>query len=417
MPEVSQRLALYKQLSGARDDDELGALRGELLDRYGALPVEAQNLVEVIRLKIRCRRLGVVTVEVKSGELQFQIAEKAQVDPTPDRAHARPARQPAPRLPRTAGSACGCARRATHWPRASRSWTFSRPGVRPVKKTRRLDSSVCVVLAGCGSGSGDDSLGRAGRRGRDPGRGAAPAGRRAHGGLAGRAPPGRRERRAAGAALRPGRVERGQEARHRSDPRPGRGAPAASCTAPDWKDPDPRYRETVRREMILERTALADLGARARVPDSALRAYFEEHKAEYASPARVQIRQIVVAEKPKAEALRGADREGRRLRRARAREQHRPGGVRRGHAAAVREGRDARGLRPRLRARARAQISPVIESPYGFHLFLVESRLPAHEASFDEVREKIALELGERQPRRAAPRVGARACARTPRSR
>ena len=43
MPEVSQRLALYKQLSGARDDDELGALRGELLDRYGPLPVEARE--------------------------------------------------------------------------------------------------------------------------------------------------------------------------------------------------------------------------------------------------------------------------------------------------------------------------------------------------------------------------------------
>jgi len=82
VPEVAQRLALYKQLSGARDDDELAALRGELLDRYGPLPVDAQNLVEVIKLKIRCRRLGVTTVEVKSGELQFQVGEKAQIDPT-----------------------------------------------------------------------------------------------------------------------------------------------------------------------------------------------------------------------------------------------------------------------------------------------------------------------------------------------
>ena len=50
---------LYKQLSAARDDDELRELRDDLLDRFGPLPVEAQNLVEVIRLKIRCRRLGV----------------------------------------------------------------------------------------------------------------------------------------------------------------------------------------------------------------------------------------------------------------------------------------------------------------------------------------------------------------------
>jgi transcription-repair coupling factor (superfamily II helicase) len=82
VPEVSQRLALYKQLSGARDDGELAALRGDLLDRFGPLPVEARNLLEVIRLKIRCRRLGVTSVEVKNGELLFQVGERAQIDPS-----------------------------------------------------------------------------------------------------------------------------------------------------------------------------------------------------------------------------------------------------------------------------------------------------------------------------------------------
>src|SRR5262249_52540099 len=80
--EVSQRLALYKQLSGARDEAELAALRGDLLDRFGPLPVEAQNLLEVIRLKIPCKELGVVSVEVKNGELRFQIAERTRVDPS-----------------------------------------------------------------------------------------------------------------------------------------------------------------------------------------------------------------------------------------------------------------------------------------------------------------------------------------------
>ena len=82
VPEVSQRLALYKQLSSARDDDELAALRGDLLDRFGALPDAAQNLLEVIRLKILCRKLGVLSVEVKNGELQMRIAERAPVDPS-----------------------------------------------------------------------------------------------------------------------------------------------------------------------------------------------------------------------------------------------------------------------------------------------------------------------------------------------
>jgi len=82
VPEVSQRLSLYKQLSSARDDDELGALRGDLLDRYGPLPDAAQNLLEVIRLKIRCRKLGVLAIDVKNGELQLRLAENAPVDPS-----------------------------------------------------------------------------------------------------------------------------------------------------------------------------------------------------------------------------------------------------------------------------------------------------------------------------------------------
>jgi peptidyl-prolyl cis-trans isomerase C len=164
---------------------------------------------------------------------------------------------------------------------------------------------------------------------------------------------------------------------------------------PDWKDPDPRYRDGVRREMIVERTALVDLGERARVPDSALKAYYDQHKAEYATPARVQIRQIVVAERPKAEALRtqlegGAD--FAQLAQANSIGPEAKGG---GELPPF-----AKGELPEAFDRAfdtePGQISPVIESPYGFHLFLVEARLPPHDTSFDEVREKIALDLNNR---------------------
>jgi hypothetical protein len=161
---------------------------------------------------------------------------------------------------------------------------------------------------------------------------------------------------------------------------------------PEWKDPDPRYRETVRREMVLERTALADLGARARVPDSALRAYFEEHKAEYGAPARVRSARSWSRRSPRPKRCEARSRAAT----SRAARANSIGPRRqRGHAAAIREGRCARGLRPRLRARARARFAgdrvalrvPPVPG---------DARLPAHEASFDEVREKIALELGER---------------------
>jgi transcription-repair coupling factor (superfamily II helicase) len=79
--DVSQRLVLYKRLSSARDENEVAQIRDELMDRYGRLPTEAENLVEVIRLKIAARRLGIVRVEVSRGELVLQVAPKSQIDP------------------------------------------------------------------------------------------------------------------------------------------------------------------------------------------------------------------------------------------------------------------------------------------------------------------------------------------------
>jgi transcription-repair coupling factor (superfamily II helicase) len=81
VPDVSQRLVLYKRLSSARDENEVALIRDELLDRFGRLPAEAENLLEVIRLKIAARRLGIVRIEISRGEIVLQVAPKSQIDP------------------------------------------------------------------------------------------------------------------------------------------------------------------------------------------------------------------------------------------------------------------------------------------------------------------------------------------------
>jgi transcription-repair coupling factor (superfamily II helicase) len=78
---VNQRLVLYKRLASCRDDTEVDRIRDELLDRFGPLPVEADNLIEVIRLKIVAKRLGILTVDVARGEIVLTAAESTNVDP------------------------------------------------------------------------------------------------------------------------------------------------------------------------------------------------------------------------------------------------------------------------------------------------------------------------------------------------
>jgi transcription-repair coupling factor (superfamily II helicase) len=78
---VNQRLVLYKRLASCRDDAEVDRIRDELLDRYGPLPGEAHNLLEVIRLKILAKRIGVSAVDTANGELVVTAGESAKIDP------------------------------------------------------------------------------------------------------------------------------------------------------------------------------------------------------------------------------------------------------------------------------------------------------------------------------------------------
>ena len=81
VPTVNERLVLYKRLASCRDDAEVDRLRDEILDRYGPLPDDARHLLEVIRLKIQARGLGVATVDLANGEIVLTAAANSNVDP------------------------------------------------------------------------------------------------------------------------------------------------------------------------------------------------------------------------------------------------------------------------------------------------------------------------------------------------
>jgi transcription-repair coupling factor (superfamily II helicase) len=81
VPEVSQRLVLYKRLAGAPEEADVERIRDELLDRYGPLPPEAENLLEVIRVKLLARELGLPGVDFAAGKLVVRTAPGSRVDP------------------------------------------------------------------------------------------------------------------------------------------------------------------------------------------------------------------------------------------------------------------------------------------------------------------------------------------------
>ena len=81
VPDVSQRLVLYKRLASAVEDADVDRVRDEILDRYGPLPPAAANLAQVIRLKIRARTLRIEALDCVRGELVVSVGPGTQIDP------------------------------------------------------------------------------------------------------------------------------------------------------------------------------------------------------------------------------------------------------------------------------------------------------------------------------------------------
>jgi len=72
VPDAHVRLVLYKRIA-ATPADELDALRGELSDRFGPLPVPAENLLRLHALRHRAAGLALQRVQLgpRGGLLQF----------------------------------------------------------------------------------------------------------------------------------------------------------------------------------------------------------------------------------------------------------------------------------------------------------------------------------------------------------
>ena len=79
--DVHLRLSFYKKLATAKNTEQIDALLEELVDRFGKLPAQAQNLVDVHRLRVIARPYGVVKVDAAPGATTITFRKDAPVDP------------------------------------------------------------------------------------------------------------------------------------------------------------------------------------------------------------------------------------------------------------------------------------------------------------------------------------------------
>jgi transcription-repair coupling factor (superfamily II helicase) len=61
--DLTVRMGLYRRLAWLTERDEIDAFAAEMIDRFGPLPEEAENLLQIVALKKLCRQAGVDKVE------------------------------------------------------------------------------------------------------------------------------------------------------------------------------------------------------------------------------------------------------------------------------------------------------------------------------------------------------------------
>ncbi len=81
VPDTHRRLVTYKKLSMAASDEELLDTKEEMLDCYGPLPEEVQNLVQVISLRNLMKSLMAEKMEYDGRNMILVIHKSSPIDP------------------------------------------------------------------------------------------------------------------------------------------------------------------------------------------------------------------------------------------------------------------------------------------------------------------------------------------------
>jgi transcription-repair coupling factor (superfamily II helicase) len=79
--DVHLRLSFYKKLATAKTTDQVDALLEEIVDRFGKLPVQAQTLIDVHRLRVLSAPFGVIKVDATPGVTLITFKPNPPIEP------------------------------------------------------------------------------------------------------------------------------------------------------------------------------------------------------------------------------------------------------------------------------------------------------------------------------------------------
>jgi transcription-repair coupling factor (superfamily II helicase) len=81
IPDMNQRLMVYRRVASARSEDEIDRIVAEVRDRYGPIPPSILNLADYGRIRVMADRLGIEGVDREGERVVFRFRPQTSLDP------------------------------------------------------------------------------------------------------------------------------------------------------------------------------------------------------------------------------------------------------------------------------------------------------------------------------------------------
>jgi transcription-repair coupling factor (superfamily II helicase) len=81
IPDMNQRLTVYRRMAAVRTEDELRRIVAEVRDRYGAPPESVLNLAEYASIRLLADRIGLESIDREAQMVVLKFRPEATLDP------------------------------------------------------------------------------------------------------------------------------------------------------------------------------------------------------------------------------------------------------------------------------------------------------------------------------------------------
>ena len=78
--DINQRLIMYKKIANSESIENIDSIVIELINRFGNIPTELNNLIDVTKMKIKYSKLGIKKLSITKSALRISFQEDTSIN-------------------------------------------------------------------------------------------------------------------------------------------------------------------------------------------------------------------------------------------------------------------------------------------------------------------------------------------------